>query len=67
MTGTFHELAIGEVLFAPFVTYAAVSLIIIMVIRPILQFVGFAKMFSRPSLAELSLYVSILGILIALS
>ena len=66
MTNTFHELTIGGVLFAPFVTCVVVSLIIVMVIRPILHFVGFAKMFSRPSVAELSLYVSILGILIVL-
>jgi hypothetical protein len=66
MTSTFYELAIGGVFFAPFVTYAGLSLIIILFVRPILHFVGFAKMFSHVSVAELGLYVTILGILVVL-
>jgi Protein of unknown function (DUF1656) len=64
VTHTFRELVIGGVLLAPVITYAVASLIIILVIRPILHFTGFAKMFSHASIAELSLYVAILGLLI---
>ena len=63
---TFHELVIGGVLFAPVITYAAMSVIVFLAIRPILHVVGFAKMFSHPSVAELSLYVAILGTLMML-
>jgi protein AaeX len=64
VTHTFRELVIGGVLLAPVITYAVASLIIILVIRPILHFTGFAKTFSHASIAELSLYVAILGLLI---
>ena len=66
MAHTFPELVIGGVLLAPFVTYLAVTLVIIIVLRPLLLIVGFAKMFSRPSIAELSLSVTILGLLMLL-
>jgi Protein of unknown function (DUF1656) len=66
MAHTFPELVIGGVLLAPFVTYLVVTLVIIIVLRPLLLVVGFAKMFSRPSIAELSLGVTILGILMLL-
>jgi hypothetical protein len=64
MTHTFRELVVGGVLFAPFVTYTVAALVIVLVIRPILHFTGFATMFSHPSIAELSLYAAILGLLI---
>jgi hypothetical protein len=64
MTHTFRELVVGGVLFAPFVTYALVALIIVLVIQPVLRFTGFAKLFSHASIAELSVYVTILGLLI---
>jgi hypothetical protein len=66
MAHTFPELVIGGVLLAPFVTYLLVTLVIIIVLRPLLFVVGFAKMFSRPSIAELSLGVTILGLLMLL-
>jgi hypothetical protein len=66
MAHTFSELVIGGVLLAPFVTYLVVTLVIIIVLRPLLLVVGFAKMFSRPSIAELSLGVTILGLLMLL-
>ena len=66
MAHTFAELVIGGVLFAPFVTYLAMALVIIIVLRPLLHVVGFAKMFSLASVAELSLYVTILGLLMLL-
>ena len=66
MTHSFSELVIGGVLVAPFVAYAVSALAISLALRPILHFIGFAKLFSPPSIAELSLYVTILGLLTVL-
>ena len=66
MAHTFPELIIGGVLLAPFVTYLLTALVVIIVLRPLLHVVGFAKMFSHASVAELSLYVIILGLLMLL-
>jgi hypothetical protein len=66
MARTFPELIIGGVLLAPFVTYLLTALVVIIVLRPLLHIVGFAKMFSHTAIAELSLYVAILGSLILL-
>ena len=66
MSHPFSELIIGGVLFAPFVGYAVAALAIIIVVRPILRLVGFGRLFSHPSIAELSLYVMILGLLTVL-
>jgi hypothetical protein len=62
MANTFPELIIGGVLVAPFVTYLMAALVVIIVLRPLLHVVGFAKMFSSASIAELSLYVTILSL-----
>jgi hypothetical protein len=64
MTHTFHELVIGGVLVAPFISYAVAALFVILIIRPILHLVGFSRVFSHPSIAELSLYVTVLGLLV---
>jgi len=66
MTHTFYELVIGGVLVAPFLSYAVAALIVIVVIRPVLHLVGFSRIFSHPSVAELSLYVTVLGLLVLL-
>ena len=42
------------------------TLVVIIVLRPLLHVVGFAKMFSHGSIAELSLGVTILGLLMLL-
>jgi Protein of unknown function (DUF1656) len=63
MTHSFSELVIGGVLVSPFITYAVTALVIFVLLRPILRLVRFDKMFSKPSVAELSLYVAILGLL----
>ena len=63
MMHPFSELVIGGVFLAPFVAYAVPSLIIVLALRPILRLVRFQKMFSHPSVAALSLYVLILGLL----
>ena len=66
MTHTFYELVVGGVLVAPFLSYAVAALIVIVVIRPVLHLVGFSRIFSHPSVAELSLYVTVLGMLVLL-
>jgi len=66
MIHAFSELVVGGVLLAPFVTYAVAALAMFLTLRPILQLTGFAKLFSHPSIAELSLYVTILGLLTVL-
>jgi hypothetical protein len=66
MVQTFSELVIGGVLLAPFVNYLVTTLVVVMVLRPLLHAVGFAKMFSHASIAELSLGVTILGLLMLL-
>jgi hypothetical protein len=63
MTHTFAELIVGGVLIAPFVTYALAALIIAVMLRPVLLLIGFARLFSHPSIAELSLFVTIFGLL----
>jgi hypothetical protein len=64
MTHTFRELVIGGVLVAPFISYTVAALVVILTIRPVLHLVGFSRIFSHPSLAELSLYVTVLGLLV---
>ena len=64
MTHTFRELIIGGVLVAPFVAYAMAALFVLLLIRPFLRFVGFSRIFSNGAIAELSLYVTILGLLV---
>ena len=66
MDHTFAELVVGGVLLAPFVTYLVEALVLVVVLRPLLHVVGFAKMFSHASVAELSLYVTILSLLVLL-
>jgi Protein of unknown function (DUF1656) len=66
MAHTFPELVIEGVLLAPFVTYLVMALVVVIVLRPLLHVVGFAKMFSDASVAELSLYLAILGLLMLL-
>jgi Protein of unknown function (DUF1656) len=64
MAHTFRELVIGGVLVAPVITYAVVTLCVVLLIRPLLRFSGFLRVFSNAAVAELSLYVTILGLLI---
>lgn len=62
----FPELTIGGVLVAPFVIYAGVAVAVFAALRPVLHFVGFDHAFISPAVAELSLYVLILSVLIVL-
>ena len=66
MAHTFPELVIEGVLLAPFVTYLIMALVVIIVLRPLLHVVGFADMFSHARIAELSLYVTVLSLLMLL-
>lgn len=66
MTHRFSELVIGGVLVAPFLSYAVAALLILLVLRPLLAAIGFSRLFSHPSVAEISLYVTILGVLTVL-
>ena len=66
MMHSFPELTIGGVLVAPFVIYAGGAIAIFAVLRPFLRLVAFDRFFSSPPIAELSLYVLILALLIAL-
>jgi hypothetical protein len=60
---SFSELIIGDVFLAPFIGYAVASLVILIALRPILHLCNFQQLFSNPAVAELSLYVAILGLL----
>ena len=62
----FPEFTIGGALVAPFVIYSGAAIAIFAVLRPFLHFVGFHRAFSNPPVAELSLYVLILALLIVL-
>lgn len=64
MAHSFRELVIGGVLVAPLMTYAVVALFVVLLIRPLLRFAGFLRIFSNAAIAELSLYVTILGMLV---
>ena len=63
MMHPFSELVIGGVFLAPFVAYAVASLIIVLALRPVLCLLRLREVFSQSSIAALSLYVVILGLL----
>jgi hypothetical protein len=63
MTHSFREVILGGVLLAPLASYAALSLVLFLLLRPVLHGIGFSRFFSNPSLAELSLYVTLFGLL----
>jgi hypothetical protein len=66
MMHTFRELTIGGVLVAPFVIYAGTAVAIFAALRPFLHFIAFDRAFLSPPIAELSLFVVILALLIVL-
>ena len=66
MMHSFPELTIGGVLVAPFVIYAGAAIAIFAALRPLLHLVAFDRAFSNAPVAELSLYVLILALLIVL-
>jgi hypothetical protein len=66
MAHTFGELVVGGVLVAPFVTYLVAALVVVIVLRPLLHVAGFAKLFSHTAVAQLSLFVTVLCLLMLL-
>jgi hypothetical protein len=66
MMHSFPELTIGGVLVAPFVIYAGAAFAIFAVLRPFLHLVAFDRSFSNPPIAELSLFILILALLVVL-
>ncbi|MDR6955536.1 hypothetical protein J2X65_004916 [Ancylobacter sp. 3268] len=67
MTYGFHDFVIGGVLLAPILRYALVTLFVALLLRPLLHRIGFLNHVSNPPLVELSLYVSIFGVLTMLA
>ena len=63
MTHTYRELVIGGVLVAPIMSYATIALLLFLALRPLMHMVGFSRFFSNPPIAELSLYVTMFGLL----
>ena len=63
MAHSFSDLIIGDVYLAPFIKYAVIAFIILLVLRPILHRYRVGQFFSHPAIAELSLYVTLLGLL----
>jgi len=66
MTQPFADVVIGGVLVSSFAAYAIIALIVFLALRPILNRLQLARMFSHPAVAGLGLYVTILGIVILL-
>ena len=66
MMHSFPELTIGGVFIAPFVIYAGAGVAIFAPLRPFLHLVAFARAFISPPIAELSLFVVILALLVVL-
>ena len=66
MMHSFRELTIGGVFIAPFVIYTGAAVAIFAALRPFLRLVAFDRAFISPPIAELSLFVVILALLIVL-
>ena len=66
MVNTFAELTFGGVLVAPFVAYAGAAVVILVMMRPYLRFIAFDRAFISAPIAQLSLYILTLALLIAL-
>lgn len=63
MTPRFYDLVIGGVMLPPILRYAGLAILIALVLRPLLGRIGFGHLFANPSLAEFSLFISIVGLL----
>ena len=64
MMHSFPDLVVGDVLVAPFVSYAVVAALIMLLLRPVLNWIGFERAFSNPPLVLVCLYTFILTALI---
>ena len=63
MTPVFNELVIGGVMFAPVVSSVVMTVVIMLVLRPILRRTGFARLFASPAIAEFSLCIAVFSLL----
>jgi Protein of unknown function (DUF1656) len=63
MMHSFSEFMVGGVFLAPFVAYVVVALVLLLIFRPILRALKVAGLFSHPSIAGLSFFVIVLGLL----
>ena len=61
MSHAFAELVVGGVLIAPFVGYAVVSMVILLLLRPLLVVSHFERVFSNPALALLCIFLLVLA------
>ena len=64
MTAGFRELILGGVLIAPFVTYAIVAGLFLLLLRPLLRLVLYQMVFENPPLVLLCFYVILLAMLL---
>jgi hypothetical protein len=62
----FSELTIGGVLVSPFVVYAGAAIAIFAVLRCLVHLIDLDRAFGNLQVAELSLYIVILALLIVL-
>ena len=62
----FPELVLGGVFVAPFMSYALVAALLLLLLRPLLRLVRFDTVFENPPLVLLCLYVILLGLLFVL-
>jgi hypothetical protein len=67
MKQSFEEIVIGDVVGAPFVSYAGAALLITLLLRPVLARIGFARLFTSIPIAMLCLYIMILALLIVMA
>lgn len=63
MSHSFPEIVVGGVFVAPFLGYAVLALLIVLILRPVLRATRCDRLFSHPSIAGFSLYVAVLGLL----
>jgi hypothetical protein len=62
MTHSFSELIVGGVLLAPFVRHVVAAFAIFLLLGRVLHLIGVTTLFSHPSIAAFSLYVTLLGL-----
>lgn len=66
MMAGFPELMLGGVLVAPFMIYALIAGLLLLLLRPLLRLARFQVVFENPPLVLLCLYVILLALLFVL-
>ena len=64
MTAGYPELALGDVLLAPFVGQAAAALLLFALLRPFLSRLPLERLFANPPAVELCLFVLLTALLV---